>query len=71
MSFFILNVPADEPKHLFIVHQCLLSITTRHHQNIKEPWFRNAHIWRKSKPLHVTHRPNFFPDNLDRCIRHA
>jgi hypothetical protein len=57
-ELFILKVPADQLKHFFVVHECLLSITTGHHQNIKEFCFRYVHIRRKSKPLHVAHLRN-------------
>lgn len=61
---------ADEPKHIFVVHQRLLPITTGHEQNIKYSRFRNAHIRRNSKP-YFTHGLNSFPDDLSCCVRHA
>ena len=66
-----MNLPENELKHFFIVHQCLLPMTTGHEQNIKESCFRYAHIRVKSKPLHIADRRNLFPNDLDGCIGHA
>jgi hypothetical protein len=70
-ELLVLNVPADDIKHLFVVHQRLLSIAAGHEQNIKDSCFRNAHIRSKPKPLHVANRHESLADDLNSCIRHA
>ena len=70
-ELFVLNVPANEPEYLFVVHKCLLSITTRNEQNIEDSCFRDAHIRSEPKPLYVANRLEFFPDDLNCSVRHA
>src|SRR5215469_10938684 len=68
---FMMDLTADEREHFIIVHQCLLSITARHKQNIEVPRFRDAHVRGKPEPLHVADRSKLLCYDTDCRVRHA